>query len=103
MHNTNTISPTPNRYYNEHYSRNPKNSSRSVTLRQNTLIFQTQSSYKSNQSPTINQIADNLERVHQAASLGTTMNDEQILEYCKKFKVGIIETRENNRKNRRHN
>ena len=92
MHNTNTRSPTPNRYYNEHYSRNPRNSSRSVTPHRNTSNSQSPSSYKRNQSPTINQIADNLEEVFQAASLDNTMTDEQFLNFCNYFDVGILES-----------
>ena len=91
MHNTNTTSPNTNRYYNEHYSRNPRNSSRPVSPHRNTSNSQSQSSYKRNQLPTTNLIADNLE-VLQTASLDNTMTDEHFLDYCNYFDVGIIET-----------
>ena len=53
------------------------------------MIF---SLYQKNQSPGINQNADNLKEVFQAVSLDKTMADEQISDYCTYIDVGLIET-----------
>ena len=70
---SNTRSPTPNHSHNEHYYRNPKISSTSVIPHRNTSDSPFPSSYQKNQSPAINQIADNLEAVFQVALLDKTM------------------------------
>ena len=51
---------------------------------------QSPSPYKRNQSPSINQIADDLEEFFQVAFLDNTMTDEQFLDYYICFDVGRI-------------
>ena len=92
MYHANIRSPTLNRCYNEHYFRNPRNTSRSVIPHRITSDSQSPSSYKRNRSPTINKIAENLEEAIQAASLDNSMTDENFLDYCNLFNVGTNET-----------
>ena len=82
-------SPTPYHYHNEDSSRTSRNSSRSTTTpHRSFLAGESPSSYQRNQSLSIYQFADNLEEAFEAAaSLDSTITDQQILYYCKRFYV----------------
>ena len=84
---------TNNRSIVLHFSHNPKYLSQSTTPPQQNSINKFRTSPQSSNSLSIaNQVVDISEEIFQAASLDNTVTDDQFLNYCNFFDIGIVET-----------